>query len=456
MIVAQPWQGRLLFVLLLVTLTCPNLACAQRDKDVAQSVHSTLEGRISVKAEVDSSADYRGFEVLIAVDNEGEPDTLGYAITDSTGYFSTDIEAPERGVYALIISRRGYILKIGHLAVAEGDSAMLTVAFPIGARSMRPRSVENASWQSYQNTRLQHEQDLVELARSENYDEQAIGLRVAQTAIILWGLQEIYPGTMGAEVGAAEAVIMSAGWNDSLVVAWANTIASDHVQFSEIGRAARQATARLRGQSAALEVLDDFTQRATRDEDRAQLISERVLAHLDSLEYDAALAAAKLLQSEHADSPWAEWAERASYEIENLLPGMLAPAFTAQDTSGVEVTLADLRGKYVVLEFYRPEDDVYQREVEGRNRLIADVGHERLEILSISLQPDTVINQAFFEEREMPGIHVYGTVDLAEVYNINVVPTRYLIDPEGRMVSKYVGGAMAALYEYMIRLDHDE
>ncbi len=441
-------RGTLLVTLMWGLFTLLNLACAQ-EEEVPESVRSTLEGRLTIRTEVDTSTDYRDFEVLVAADKEGEPDTLGYAVTDSTGRFFMDITVADRGVYALVISRRDQILAVGQLVVAEGDSASLSAAFPLGNRSFRVRSLENAAWQAYQNTLAQHEQQLIDLVQADGYNEGAVRQRVAQTTSILWELQNTFPGTMGSEIAMAEAVVMEVGWNDSLVVARARAVPPGNLQFGEVGRAARQAMARLEGHEAALAILDDFAQRAIRNEHRAQLAAELVQAHSDSSEFDAALAAAASMQQDHAGSSWAQWAERTAYGIEHLRPGMPAPDFAVRSAAGDSLRLADLRGKHVVLEFYRPEDDVYQRELEGRNRLIADLGLDRLAVVSISIQPDTLINEAFFEEREAPGIHVYGAGELIESYNVSALPTRYLIDPEGRLVFKYVGGAMAALYEFL-------
>ena len=85
---------------------------------------------LSIRAEVDPSTDYRGFEVLVAGDIAGEPDTLGYAITDSTGSFSMQVRAPGRGVYRLIISRLGQIQASGQMAIAEGDSGFIGGGVP--------------------------------------------------------------------------------------------------------------------------------------------------------------------------------------------------------------------------------------------------------------------------------------------------------------------------------------
>ena len=433
-------------------------ACAQKDTadDQDTTAHSYLEGRITVDTAVDSVADYRGFEVLVALNNEGEPDTLGFAVTDSSGAFSLDVTAPERGIYPLIISRRGQILRVDELAVAERDSATLEATFPRTNRPLRIRSQENAAWVAYRNTKAQYNQALVELVRSGRYDERDVGMRVGQTTMIFWNMRETFPNTMGSEVASAEAVLMSAGWNDSLALAWALEIAPEHPSYAAVGRAARTAQARLVGQEAALQLIRDFQDRAVDDEQRAQLQSELVLAHLDSLQHDEALAAARALSDDNPGTEWDAWAARAIYEIENLLPGMAAPPFSATTYDGESIVLDSLRGRLVVLEFYRPQDPVYQREFRARNVLYETVGDSSLAIVSVSAEPDTLLNEAFLEGRDVPGFHVFAPDSLdnavARSHNINVLPTRYLIDREGKIVGKYVGSAMATLREDVLAL----
>ncbi len=428
-------------------------ACGQQDAASVEetTVHSYLEGRLTVSAEVDSVPDYRDFEVLVALNNEGEPDTLGFAITDSTGGFHLDVTASDRGVYPLIVSRRGQILGMGELAVAEGDSATLKATFPLGNRSLRFRSLENSAWAAYRNTKAQYNKALVEIIGSGQYDEQAVANSVAQTTMIFWNIRTTFPNTMGSEVASAEAVLMIGGWNDSLALAWAMEIDPHHPSYAEVGRMARQAQARLAGQAAALQLIGDFQARAVNDQQRAQLQSELVLAHLDSLQHDEALAAAHALTDTYPNTDWTDWAARAIYELENLLPGMMAPSFTATTNEGDTVVLDSLRGRLVLLEFYVPQDPVFQREVRERNALYEAVGEAALAIVSVSAEPDTLLNEAFLEGRDVPGFHVFAPEGLdnrvARSYNINVLPTRYLIDGEGKIVGKYVGGAMATLRE---------
>ena len=446
-------QATIAFLLSLGSVI-PAVACGQQETAEDPTVHSTLAGILTVRPEVDPTPDYRGFEILVAVDRAGEPDTLGYAATDSTGVFSMDITAPGRGIYALIISRNGEILKIGEIAIAEGDSASLQAAFPVGNRLLRVRSPENAAWMGYQNAKAQHNKNLLDLVQSGAYDDAGARAQVEQTSGMLWNMQHTFPGTMGAEVAASESVLMLAGWNDSVAVARALQVVPEDIQYVEVARAARQSVARLSGQEAAVTFLQDAIDRAIEPEQSAELQAELVVAHMDSLDYVLARELARKMQNIYAETAWVTWAERALYELDNLLPGMAAPPFTVRTVEGDSLHLEGLRGKPVVLEFFQPQDAVYQREYEGRNSLLAE--SDAIHVVSISLEPDTLINEALFEERDARGTFVYAqhrfATDVARQYNVNVLPTRFLIDGSGNLVGKYVGGAMAALREDALAL----
>ncbi len=410
------------------------------------TVRSYLEGRLTINPAVDSVADYRGFEVLVLYREEAQDaDTLGYAVTDSTGAFAMDVTAPDRGVYPLIISRRGQVMRQGEIVVAEGDSGRMQLVFPLGSRPFNIRSQENGAWMAYRNARAHYNTALARLVQSENYDAAQMHNLVEQTAALLWNLRETFPNTVGSDVAEAEAVALLNGWNDSLAVAWAKQIDPDSPSYVEIARVARQATARLQGQEAALLLLREFQSHAVSDADKAGIQTEVVIAHLDSLHPSQALAAAETLTTRYPETVWSDWAERASYELENLQPGQPAPVFSAQTADRTAFSLADLRGKIVLLEFYAPATQVYQRDVEARHALMDEFG-DALRVVSYSLNPDSLINEAFLDGQALQGIHLFAPSDegyeaeIPRLYNVNTLPTRYLIDQNGNIAGKYIGG----------------
>ncbi len=430
-------------------------ACGPGEAATPPDVRSYLEGRVTVSAEVDSVQDYRGFEILVASQDSAGVDTLGYAVTDPDGAFTMEVRAEDQGIYPLLISRRGTVLKVDELVVVAGDSASFEVVLPTN-RPLRIRSEENAAWTAYKNTKAQYNQSVYQLVQQGEGNAAAFEGRVGQAAAILWSLRETFPGTLAAGVAGAEAVLMIGGWDDSLLVARAWQIEPDNTSLVEVARAARRAQARLAGQEAALALVRDFQGRVGDDRRKAALQSEIVLAHMDSLEQAEALEAARVLRETYPQSSWAAWAEHAAYEIEYLLPGLPAPPFEVTTREGATLRLDSLRGQVVLLEFYAPGDGIFAKQVDARNALYEAAAGQGLVLLSLSLQPDPVLNEAFFEGRPLPGQHVWmdqeTASDLARRYNVHVLPTRYLIDRDGRIAGKYVGDAFVPMQEDLASL----
>lgn len=445
-----------LFVLLAGGLAVALTAC--QSSGTKPAVESHLSGRITVDATVDSSTDYSGFRILVAKGRGRTVDTLGHAVTNDDGTFATAVSVDARGVYPLMVWGRGgrERLLTTEYVVADGDSARLDLSFPLTRRLVRIDSPENAALLAYRNTMALHRQNLVRRIRQADYQETYMLQSIRQTSSILWGLQDTYPGTYASQIGAVESLALLEGWNDSLVVSRSSKIPPDNPRFVEAARIARRSAARLGGQAAALQLVEDYIKRATSDTQRAALRAVTVRTRIDSLEQDAALDAAASLRRDFPGTDWADWADRAAYEAANLLPGMPAPAFEARTVSGEPIALDALRGHPVLIEFYRPGDDLYKQQIPTRNALYQATRPDSVTFVSISLEPDSILNRAFFEGRPLPGRHVIaaGGFDdsLTTRYNVAVVPTRFLLDANGRIVDKYVGSALLTLQDDLRQL----
>lgn len=445
------WMGAV-FAAALLMVACQEAASQQETRTT-----SFLSGQITVDPALDSTGNHGGFEVIVLNQAEAGLDTLGFARTARDGSFAMAVTAPDRGVYPLVITRNGRIIKVDELALATGDSAAFSVVLPDGGRPLRIRSTENAAWAAYRNTRYQHAQTVTALMAEPS---EASGAAMAQsaglTANILWNMRETFPGTVGAALAAAEGVLILEGWNDSLLDVRAAEITPENPGYVDVARAHRRAVARLQGQEAALELLARYRAQTLRDDHRAALLAEEVAARVDSLDRAGALATARDLRQAYPGSPWAGWAERAIYELENLMPGMPAPDFAAETVRGQPVTLELLRGHLVLLEFYVPEDPVFRQQIPGRNALVRSADDGAFTVVSISLQPEAALNEALLESVELPGLHVWDArgagSPLAQRYNVTTLPTRVLIDAQGRLVGKYTGNAFAPLLQDVARL----
>lgn len=432
--------------------------CGKKERE-DPTINSYFQGRLTVDPAVDSVADYREFEIVVGQSGPDGLDTLGYAVTDSTGYFAMDVVAPQKGIYPILISRRGVILRMDEIALAGGDTATLNATFPLGNRLLRINSKENAAVMAYKNTIALHNQMLRELvAASESYDVGEVGRIVGQSATILWSLRENFPNTLGGELAAAHSVELLGGWNDSLAVERAQLIEPDNPRFIEVARTARQATARLQGPEAGIALLRSYIERVTDPDVKAALHVELVAAYMDNGQTEEATQAADEIVSGFPGTRWADWAQRAVYDFENLMPGTLAPSFSIRTWEGSTFALDSLRGHIVLLEFYRPEDPSYQNEVAVRNALYQVAGSQPFEIVSISMQPDYEINEAFYDGRQFPGIRAIAPIaprvgdDVVALYNIHTLPRRFLIDQNGEIYGRYDGYAINAVVEDVARI----
>lgn len=445
-----------LLIALGVLLLMPSLACTQ---EVApQEVHGYLSGRITVSAVVDSSGDYSGIEIIVTDGVQDGPDTLGYAVTAMDGSFETPIVAKERGVYPLIMKRRGAVLSVSEYVVVEGDSATLRAELPLGQRLPNIRSAENSAWLAFKNADAQHNQRVLELLQQGGASQEALKRTIELNSEVLWSVRSSFPATLAASVASAKAVIMLEGWNDSLLVSRAEELDPEQAGYLEGVKAAGRAHARRDGLDAGIAFLRSKRDQLSDPEMKAALQREVAQAYIDGRNAADALAAIDSLKDTDNGDDWKEWADRARYEIENLFPGRPAPRFSLATRDGGHVDLDSLLGRPIVIEFWSPRDREYAQRLSTLASLLAN-DSSGVRWLSAGLESDEDLYDAFFEGRDVPGIQIHDANEkmdaLVVKYNVETVPTRYLIDSEGHIVEKYVGPSLADLVEDLQGLTSD-
>ena len=435
---------RLPILLLVGIVFIPSLACTQESP--SDTPASYLEGVVTVHASIDSTGDYSGIEVIITDGNQDGPDTLGFGITDAEGHFSTSVVARERGVFPLVLKRGPNVLSVNQFVVAAGDSAKLTATLPLGQRLPMIRSPENSAWLAFQNAEATHSERIAELFSTGSGAAEDLRRAIELESGVLWSIRETFSGTMAADVAAAKAVVMLDGWNDSLLVVRLRELDPTAPGFVEGVQAGGRAQTRLEGVESGVALLEEMLAMVEEDDDRAAIQREIAQAYLDVRRREDAVAAIQAVKSEHEGTDWEEWADRALYEANNLMPGDPAPHFSLSAVDGTQVDLDSLRGGTIVVDFWSPRDREAPAQLPEIERIVESDGWSSpggLTWISIALEPDDDLFEAYFEGRDVPGIHVRDQSvlmqDLVALYNVEVVPTRFLIDSDGRIVEKFVG-----------------
>lgn len=122
-----------------------------------------------------------------------------------------------------------------------------------------------------------------------------------------------------------------------------------------------------------------------------------------------------------------------------LAPGRPAPAFALADTSGRQVALSSFRGRAVYLDFWATWCGPCLQEMKAAPPLYqAFNGRPDVAFVAVSLDQDAQAWRRWVRRNARPGVvylHALGMeAPVAKAYQINGIPSYWLIGPDGRIV----------------------
>lgn len=149
-------------------------------------------------------------------------------------------------------------------------------------------------------------------------------------------------------------------------------------------------------------------------------------------------------------------------EVESALLGKAAPTLAGQTLDGETFNIDHQQGRWVVVNFFatwcrecvveHPQLDAFQQEhEEADDALVVSVVYDD--------DPDDALD--FFEERGGDWPVVLDDSGIAASYGVTAVPETYLVDPDGYVVRKFIGGVTrdglnGSIAEYYEALAADE
>lgn len=147
------------------------------------------------------------------------------------------------------------------------------------------------------------------------------------------------------------------------------------------------------------------------------------------------------------EGPYYELLQNRLKVMKSLQKGAVAPDFTMPDVDGNQVSLSSLRGNYVLLDFWASWCGYCRKENPIIKEAYAKYGVEnnsrkgsKLDIIYVSLDNSREKWLEAIEQDELPWHHV-STLKawqdpIVKVYDINGIPSPFLLDPEGKIVAK--------------------
>lgn len=134
-----------------------------------------------------------------------------------------------------------------------------------------------------------------------------------------------------------------------------------------------------------------------------------------------------------------------------LQVGDEAPDFVLTDMNGERHQLSDYRGQGVFLNFWGTWCKPCEREFPLMDQQYQKVQDEGLQILAVNIGESDFAVQKFIDRLNLSfPVLIDHNKSVMETYNINPLPTTFLVNPEGK-IEKIITGEMSeeAIKEYM-------
>jgi len=150
--------------------------------------------------------------------------------------------------------------------------------------------------------------------------------------------------------------------------------------------------------------------------------------------------------------------------LENVQPGHEAPDFTAKDINGKDFTMSSLKGKVVIIDFWASWCVPCRKSNPHMLELYRKYHDQGLEMVYVSdddsnpdawrkaVEKDGLTGDGFhhvlrgFKMDRQTGVMDH-TNDISDKYAVHFLPTKYLIDREGKIVCKIAEGEDAKIDE---------
>jgi peroxiredoxin len=128
--------------------------------------------------------------------------------------------------------------------------------------------------------------------------------------------------------------------------------------------------------------------------------------------------------------------------------GNAAADFTLTDIDSKKLSLADYRGKVVLLDFWATWCTPCREEIPHFVEMQQKLGPQGFQVIGISMDDEAKPVKAFFQQYRINYPLAVGDDKLAQRYGgVLGLPVNFLIDRDGRIVKKYLGATDVSVFD---------
>jgi len=418
-------------------------SCNRHEEET--SLITWIHGSITVDPEVDASGDYGGIELLILEpeQREGVRDTIFYSQTDTDGSYSGEAAFDVNSLYTMRISRRNNELARVDLVLAEHDTIHFDAELPDIESSYSITSEENDLFESYNRLRTGVNR-LYQFAGAGVVTGDSLNTELRKWGDLFWDLYEKNPDRYAGRQAAMASIQIVDGLDSDLMISRLRSALDRDPLFIPVATAiGTQYYAEQHDLDYALAWIDTLKGRSDQDQ-LMNLEMTRIKLLYDSARVDAAKLEFDQFREAFGDEEQAAtWIDRFEEDLETFAPGSPLPDFRLTSLEGDTLTRDTLIGSAYVLEFSRLDNRLYLDQFDRSTILHHIYKNYGIDFITVPIAATESLINAFFEERPRLWTVIqpdtFDPEDLRSRFNLNVLPTRILVDREGRVVRKYEG-----------------
>lgn len=406
---------------------------------------AVVKAKFTVPDSIDSGKDFSGIGLTIIKKDSAnaDADTLFHGLTDSSGTLSGEAHFPEKRQYTGIISRNKRNLTQIGIILADGDTVEVSGELPDLRSTLEIHSREHDAMEVFNRVNKGF-QRVARYVQTGRLTGDSLRNEINKWSDLYWEVHRNHEGTLASRVAASEAIRLLQGLNNEAMMEKIRSLQKKD-EFISLGATyGKNYLATEKGLDYTLNYLDTLQNNAHSDETGMRVKMERIKLLYDSARVDKAKELLKEFKENYENnSEVKSWAEAISYDLNYLSPGDTIPSFSFQ-VNGNTISRDSLLGTPYILEITTLANRLYQEQFDRTVAIHSLYKNFGLQVVTIPLDNSQVTVDAFFEARgvqpwPVAPAQAFQREELLDLFNIRVVPTRFLIDRKGKIIRKYVG-----------------